>query len=161
MSAPIRFLSFGSTLALLVVTSIGCQTVSPTGSTKFDAAVAQQELEATQATPPSYIVEVRPSGGKRELVKFPLEGDQVVFDAIEGVNGFKRFRRRKTHVIRKNLETGARVKLKVRENKGAIASTTDYAIHPNDRIIIEEDPTSPVGELLEVVSGPVDRMMGR
>ncbi len=160
MSAHIRFLSYVSTLALLVVSSIGCQTVSPTGSTKFDAAVAQQEVGAAQAIP-SYIVEVRPSGGKRELVKYPLEGNITVYDAIDEVNGFKRFRRRITRVIRKNSETGARVKLQVREDKHGITPGTDYAIHPNDRIIIEEDPTSPVGELLGAVSGPIDRMMGR
>jgi hypothetical protein len=159
MIAQTRFLSLFASLALLVATSVGCTTLSLNGSGKLDASVAESEIETPQ-NGPFYLVEVRSLGDSPKVVKYPYRGDETVYNAIENIGGFKRFRRRTTHVIRKNEETGVRLKMEVREDKKGITIDTDYALHPNDRVIVEEDGTTMFHDAIGQVTGPLDRFLG-
>jgi hypothetical protein len=132
----------------------GCQTMNAEFSNLFG-----EEPSVTAAPPaspdgPKFFVEFRDDGRKPILVPVPLTDVLYVQQALEQTGALKRYRRAKIELYRQ-LPQGGGHKLPIELDRGKrqVPTGSDYALHPNDRIVITEDTSTIVDDMLESLTG--------
>jgi hypothetical protein len=147
--------SFPVLLALLAATS-GCA-VAPvslgTFTTAFDSWMPSGGRKLTEDEPRFY-VELRPSIGAKVRKVYPLDRDLVLQDAVELASATSRFANMNIYIYRTD-ETGKRAKFGADFDlaKRRVKYETDYAIHPGDTIVFEEDSSSALSDTLDRMTG--------
>ena len=148
--------------AMLLCGGLGCQTTTAELSTVFGEppAVAHSPAEASDDGP-KYFIEFRDDGRKPKLIPIPLASVTYVQQALEQSGAFKRYRRAKIELYRQ-LPQGGGHKLPIEYDRGErrVPSGSDYALHPNDRIVITEDTSTIVDDMLETLGGPAKGQSG-
>lgn len=133
----------------------GCQTMNPGLAQIFHDVPPPAETAAAgaAATPvaeiPKFYLELRADGRKPELVAMPLSGAMFIQQALDESGVSRRFGRMKIELYRK-LSGGGGHKLDIAYDraKHQVPAGSDYAIHPNDRIIVTEDTSNMFDDML-------------
>ena len=143
--------------AILLGSVSGCQTMTP----EFSGIFGEEPSVATTPPPttdgPKYLVEFRDDGRKPILVPIPLTGVTYVQQALEQTGALKRYRRAKIELYRQ-LPQGGGHKLPIEYDRGndKVPSESDYALHPNDRLVITEDTSTVLDDMLGSLNGAVN-----
>jgi hypothetical protein len=140
----------------LVITILGgisgCQTMTTEFSNLFGEEPLAAAAPPTNTDGPKFLVEFRDDGRKPILVPIPLTSVIYVQQALEQTGAFKRYRRSKIELFRQ-LPQGGGHKLPIECERGKVPSGSDYALHPNDRLVITEDTSTIMDDMLESLSG--------
>jgi hypothetical protein len=137
--------------------STGCSMFQPRMSPELNAQVTPNGVEDGKLAPPpgNFTVEVQPAGGKPVAKEQPLVGPLTVQEALEHTKANQRFSKFKLELHRP-LPDG-RIHCMVLEydrQKKLVDPEYDYTIQPGDRLIVEQDTTTFVDEMLDAVSIP-------
>jgi hypothetical protein len=145
-------------IAASVLAGAGCQTLDPNLVSLFTEGSDAAAVAATPATKDAgeqYYVEFRPDGGKPTVVAKPLNDVTFVQQALEQSGAIKRFPRIKVDVYRQLPEGGGhRIPISYDRRNRRVAAGTDYAIHPRDRIVVTEDTSTVLDDMLETLGMP-------
>jgi hypothetical protein len=135
--------------AMMVFLCCGCQML-PFGAGDSAKLVDDQP----QAPPQTFAIEYRPHGGKIKRVEFPLEPDMTVQDAVDQHKIGRYFRRESIDVMRPIPESREPLKMAIAWNggKSRVAHSTNYALHPRDTILVTEDTTTVIDDMLESIN---------
>lgn len=147
---PFLRVSFAAASLLCVLLS-GCQTFNAELNSLFGQ--EPQAAPAQVAADPNgqkYYVEFRGDGQKPILVPYPLADAMVIQQALDRSNAFKKYRRAKIELYRQ-LPGGGGHKLPIEYDRGQrkIPPACDYALHPNDRIVVTEDTSTVLDDMLD------------
>jgi hypothetical protein len=110
----------------------------------------------------SYTIEVRARGCKPQETQVAIQGDETVQKAIEHVGANRRFKGLEVALVRVTQLTGKEEILKVPYSRRTrnIDILHDYAVLPGDRVMIVEDNTTVVDEMLDSMPGPLQGLLG-
>lgn len=113
----------------------------------------QASLQAQQAQ--SITVEIRPDRKKVEITSLTLEPGMTLQQSLEKVGVTKRFRRMDIDVMR--MAGGERQKLEAKYDHAhdSVNPLYDYAIYPGDHLVIVEDPSTALDDMLNAVLVPL------
>ena len=134
----------------------GCQTMNTELTSIFGAEPAIANAPPPPADGTKFFVEFRDDGRKPILVPVPLTNVTYVQQALEQTGAFKRYRRAKIELFRQ-LPQGGGHKLPIEYDRGKnqVPSGADYALHPNDRLVVTEDSSTIIDDMMESLSGAV------
>jgi hypothetical protein len=144
-------------VSLISLASLGCSTII--GSAGLDLAELPGEAEVADLA--RCFVVFQPMSGRPEVVEVPLGEAATVQTALDHAKADKRFRRMKIHVLRRAAAPGRgpgqlqKMNVEYNTRRDAVVVEYDYAIYPNDRIIVEEDPSTVVDDMLKGVAGRI------
>lgn len=133
--------------------------VSATGCNVVDAS---KSLFATNANPtanasvagPTAVVEYRSSNGATKSVAVPVDGDDFhVQQLMDKTGAFRKFSRSEVELQRKTPQ-GRQTKMSVSYDRGnrRIEPQCDYQVLPGDVLVVTEDPTNLLDDMLGKVS---------
>jgi hypothetical protein len=125
-----------------------------------DSSATTASANATSIAPegPTYQIEFREEGRQPQLVQLPLPEVLYIQQALEQSGAIRRFRRMKIELYRKLPNGGGhRLDIPFDRSKRRIPSAGDYAIHPNDRIVVTEDASTIVDEMLDTLGQPFEK----
>jgi len=112
------------------------------------------EADVAQMTPdgansPMFTVEIKPESGSVQQFDRPLTGEVWLQDVVTQSGAPKRFRRMNIEVQRRSANgQWAKMKAEVDRRTKKITIETDYAIHPGDRIVIVQDTSTAIDDVL-------------
>ena len=145
-------------LAAILTLAGGCTalTINGSGDTLPEApspSSEQASLQAQQAQ--SITVEIRPDRKKVEITSLTLEPGMTVQRSLEKAGVIKRFRKMDIHVMR--MAKGERQKLEAKYDHAhdSVNPLYDYAIHPGDHLVIIEDASTALDDMLNAVLAPL------
>lgn len=142
--------------ALLVVAA-----ASGSGCSVFKPAVSDDpraELSKTGGGPvgpvSKYTVELHPESSQPTRVERSLTGPVTVQQALKETEALEKFRR-STLELHRPLANGAVHRMTVEYDRAAkmVAPEFDYALQPGDRLIVKEDPSTVLDDVLEQTLG--------
>lgn len=116
----------------MLTVSSGCASLSSWSPTKPVADAA------TYPPPTTIAIEYHPHGGKVKVVDVPFEEGQTIQAALEKHGAHKKFRRSFID-LQRTPKGGMPHKMPIDFKSGQVGHSTNYDLHPNDRIIITED----------------------
>jgi hypothetical protein len=140
---------------LIGLAASGCQTLD----SNLAAVLAEPTAEPARAAAPEsgdavYYIEFRPDRKKPVIVGVPLNEVTYVQGALEKSGALKKFRRAKIEIYR-HLPQGGGHKIPIDYNRRnrRVESGTDYAIHPRDRIVVTEDTSTVLDDMIDSMGG--------
>ena len=123
------------TAVLMISTACGCASLP---GLKSDKSIA----EAAAYPPPStFAIEYDPQYGKSKTVDVPLEEGMTIQSALKKTGADKKFRRAFID-LQRTPKGGMPHKMAIDYKSGQVGHSTNYDLHPNDRIIVTEDPST-------------------
>jgi len=146
---------------------MGCAALDTTRQLQLPLVSPADKAVQTETTPSTLhcTVVLQPSGSPPETMKMPLSDSATVQTALDHVRAAKRFRKMDIHVFRTppNHASGnaGLQKMNVQYDYVRRRATweSDYQLHPNDRVIIVEDPSNMLDEMLggltKAIGGPM------
>lgn len=128
----------------------GCTSVFP----KLDSKSITADVESTAPSTANYYVEMHPTLGKPKVFQGEISKPTTVQIALEESGALKNFSKMKVDVHRL-LPNGATHKLPVefKKNKKIVKYEQDYALHPNDRVVVQAESNSPIDKFVSQVFG--------
>jgi hypothetical protein len=103
-------------------------------------------------------VEIPGSLGKMKEVTVPVGPETRVQDALDAAKASKRFRNLDVVVIRavsNAMEPQLKLQCRFDHKTRRIGWESDYAILPGDRILVREDKSTPLDDVLGSLVGPM------
>jgi hypothetical protein len=145
---------------LLVAASAlaGCNAVDADKSLFADPRAKAGPMQESSAAS----VEFHPTGGKPLAVKVAIEGDSLhAQQALDKSAAWNKYGRMNVELARKTPQ-GRWTKMAVSCDRNArkVEPQCDYQIQPGDVLIVKEDPTTIVDDMLDRV-GPLRKMLNR
>lgn len=139
--------------ALLAVAAAGCSSIGAKG---LGGLLGQDDPPAAAEQTSAYQVLFVPHEGKPEQIQRTLSGTMHVQQALEQAGAYKKFRRIEVQLVRP-LPTGDFHRIPCEYDRGTkrITPEYDYALLPGDRIVVKEDPTNIVDDMLTSALGPL------
>jgi hypothetical protein len=139
-------------LALLPLATSGCVSMG-TFTTALDGWVPSGGRRLVEDEPRIF-VELRPSVGSRVRKAYPIDRDLVVQDALDLARASSKFAKMNVYVYRQD-PSGRKVKFGADYDvaKRRVKYESDYALHPGDTIVVEEDASNALTETLDRISG--------
>ncbi len=126
----------------------GCASLPTLG----DRDAIAPESQASE-NPPEFFVEMHPLFSKPKVYRGVIEAPITIQEALDLSNASKLVRAPEVDVYRQ-LPNGGTLKLPVEFNKKKrVKYEQDYALHPNDRIIVRSKPQSPLDKIANSVFG--------
>jgi hypothetical protein len=142
-------------IAAILSGLVGCSMFKEQATPKLTAEVTPGP--APNAPPPAkFVVEIRPEKGKPQAVEKPLADQTYVQTALEQTGALKKFKRVTVEVYRP-LPSGGWHKMNLefdRENH-RVPPEYDYAVLPGDRIVVTEDTTSVMDDMMQAALKPL------
>lgn len=110
----------------------------------------------------AYYVIFQPENGKAEQLERTLSGQLHVQDALSQVGAAKKYRRFTVELWRK-LPSGGIHKIPLEYDRGnkRVTPEFDYALMPGDRIVLREDPSTIIDDMLQSALGPLGGKFSR
>jgi hypothetical protein len=135
-------------LGLLLLAS-GCSTMLPNAA---DPAIPAENPVASAG---SFYVELHPAMGKPYIYKGELTGPVTVQMALEQSGATKKFRGMNVGLYRIVKENGRPLKLPVEYTYRTkqVMQHQNYALHPEDRLVVAAKTKNVVGEVLNALAG--------
>ena len=141
-------------LLTLVAAGSGCAALHANPSMDLtDASVVPASEGGTKTAAIS--LEVRASRGRPETQQLPLQGAMHVQDVLEQTNLTRRFRRMEIHVMRPIDDTLARLDIRYEHQAGRVDPLYDYALHPGDHLVVIEDTSTILTDMLDSLPNPL------
>ncbi|MGE0756329.1 MAG: hypothetical protein AB7F89_02570 [Pirellulaceae bacterium] len=141
----------GLFVAACLVGLAGCQTLDANLGTLLGDTRAETPRSVTpDPGTPTYYIEFQPYQKKPILVAMPLNGVLYVQDALEQSGALKKFRRSQIEVFRQLPQGGGhKIPVKFDRGKRRVDPGSDYSVHPNDRIVVTEDTSTILDDMLQ------------
>jgi hypothetical protein len=144
-------------LALAACVSTGCAMLQPKPTTELTAEVKSNGTDGSKVeTPPgTFTVEVRPAKGKPIAKEQPLAGPLTVQEALEHTRANKKYKRFNLQLHRP-LPDGRIHSMVLEYDRAAkmVDPEYDYTIQAGDRVIVIEDPTTILDDVMKQISIP-------
>ncbi|QDU27564.1 hypothetical protein ETAA8_26520 [Anatilimnocola aggregata] len=142
-----------SGLLALSCLSTGCASLGKTALWGSKAEVVKgdaADVPGAAAPAGKFIVELRPVSGKARAIEHTIAGPLNVHDALVQAKVIKEYRRMKLELVRP-LPSGGWHRMPVEYDRTSkrVAAECDYAILPGDRLIVTEDPTTILGDMMD------------
>ena len=133
----------------LLLASSGCSTLPQTQNQILPAGAA----EATES-PGVYEVQLQGTFGKASTAQGVIDGPITVQTVLERSGAIKKFRNMEITVLRVVQNSGRGIKLPVdyQAGKKSVRPEQDYAIHANDRIMIQAISNSAIDKIVDSIS---------
>jgi hypothetical protein len=80
---------------------------------------------------------------------------------LEQTRLVKRFRRMDIHVLRPAGDQRAKLDVRYKHSDGQVDPLYDYALHAGDHLVVMENTTTVLDDMLNSVAGPARRAIGR
>ena len=143
----------GLLLALLTTTTLasGCQGMLQGFAPDLgETAVAETNSDGI------YIIEVRSGGGKPDTETLALSEGMTINQALEQAGVTKRRGDWDIELIRTNPDSGMRHKMNVSYDakERRVPIEQDYAIYPNDHLVVNQIASNPLGDMFGNLFGP-------
>ncbi len=130
----------------------GCNIFAPNMGSEFPDGIAsiEQFREEQKLPENTYVVEVRTNGKDPVRVVAPWENGMVLQDMVDATNMSRRFRRFDVEIERRTSKGLQRLPMRnaYDHSEKRMDPAHDYAIHPGDMIIVTEDTTSALSDML-------------
>jgi len=148
---------FSAAISCLAVVASGCSTIG-TGETSVSDLPGKGPDAWTGLQQPageSITTEIRPAGKEPELGNMPLVGIVRIQEALDQIGATKRFRRVNVRLMRD--ARGARQKLDIKcdQTNGRVEPHYDYVLHPGDHLVVSEDSTTALDDMLQSITGAI------
>ncbi len=138
-------------VATFAMACTGCVSVFPNLNTSAVPAVTNPETVANATA--NYYVEMHPVLGKPKVYTGVISKPTTVQEALEASGALKEYPAMLVDLHRR-LPNGASHKLPVEFKKGKqVKYEQDYALHPNDRIVVQAKSNSPLDKIVVQVFG--------
>jgi hypothetical protein len=152
-------------VAAIAVLGSGCSALSTQRDGRVDsnpALAANPEGVVPAVAPAMFSLEVRTAGKKKpEIQQLPLPGTMHVQEVLEQNGLVKRFRRMNIQVVRATGGDRAKLDIKYDHSTRSVDPLYDYAIHPSDHLIVTEDTTTALDDMLNSLAEPLGPALGR
>jgi hypothetical protein len=102
-------------------------------------------------------LEVRAAGEKPEVGQVTLRDAMHIQDVLEQTELVKRFRRMDLHVLRVHGDQRQKMESKYRHEDGHVDLLYDYLLYPGDHLVVVEDTSNIIDDMLGTVSGSLGR----
>lgn len=137
----------------LSCTLSGCSTLNLFGSKQLPFGAAS--VEAPKTPPAKFVVEKHSKFGAPKTFEGTLSDQLTVQSALKAAGVRRIGRGMKIEVYRRVADTGRVIKLPVEYDarKKAVKMEQDYAIHPNDRIVIRQNSNSGLDKAVSKIFG--------
>lgn len=115
----------------------------------------------TGPAPGQCAVEVKSAGGKVEVGHLDVPADATVQSVLEKTKANRKFSRVKVDLQRK-LPSGEWHKMGVDYDSGArqVDPLHDYHVQPGDRVVVTEDTSNGLDDLMKNQTGPLSGLFG-
>jgi hypothetical protein len=115
----------------------------------------------TGPAPGQCAVELKAAGGKTQVGHLDLAPDATVQSVLDKTKAHKKFSRA-TVALHRKLPSGEWHKMEVEYDPGKhlIDPLHDYHVQPGDRVVVSEDTTSGIEDLMKDNSGPFSALFG-
>ena len=150
-------------LLALACAQSGCSTLQPTSWSLLGSKHPATETTEQGVAQDTFVVELRSANGKQKVAKQPLQENMTLQQAMEKMNGFRRFSRFFIELHRPLPDGGMhRMNVDYATATKKIEPEFDYALRPGDHIVITENPESILDDAMNAVLEPIglDRMRG-
>ena len=98
-------------------------------------------------------MEMRQAGKKPEMRQMPLVGVLRVQQALEEVGAVKRFRRMNVRVMRPERDQRQKLEVRYDHRSRSVEPLYDYVLHPGDHLVVSEDKTTALDDMLQSATG--------
>jgi protein involved in polysaccharide export with SLBB domain len=88
-----------------------------------------------------------------KVEELPLEEGMTVGDALEKAKANKRFRRATVDIQRTHNGITHKMPVDFSNGNHRVSHSTNYALHPRDRVLVTEDTSTIVDDLMQKVLG--------
>lgn len=143
-------IAYGMCVVVTLLAANGCATFH---LTKSDVAPPVEKVAEQYPPVPMVAVECHGSNGKVKVEEVPLEEGMTVGDALEKTKANKRFRRATVDVQRTHNGNTHKMPIDFNNGNHRVSHSTDYALHPRDRILVTEDNSTIVDDLMQKLMG--------
>jgi hypothetical protein len=115
----------------------------------------------TAPGPGQCAVELKAAGGKVQVGHLDLAPDATVQSVLEKTKANRKFSRA-TVALQRKLDSGEWHKMDVQYDPGAqrVDPLHDYHVQPGDRVVVTEDTTSGIEDLMKDQMGPFSGLFG-
>ncbi|MEX1042252.1 MAG: hypothetical protein WDZ51_16590 [Pirellulaceae bacterium] len=151
-----RLPTFTLPALLMVLSGLGCQTFSNSGP---DVA----EVGGDMPQQPMIMVEMQSGESTQKSVKLPLASAPTLQAAVEQSKADHRFKRFHIAISRLPQNSGGQPQTLVSKYdhvSNKIPFDSDYALRPGDRVVIVEDKSSVVDDMLGSFLNPMRALTG-
>lgn len=135
---------FATVLILGIVISCGCSVLPHASSTDL-----ADEMQADQAAPANYYVEMHPSFGKPKIYTGTITEPTTVQTALELSGAYESVRRPQVDLYRVLPGGQPPLKLPVGLKGKLVRYEQDYAVHPNDRIVVRQTSHNALDKIVD------------
>ena len=142
-------------VAAILSCFVGCSMFKEQTTPKLNSEITKGP--APDAPPPAkYTVEIRPENGKPQAVEKTLTDQTYVQTALEQTGAAKKFQRATIEVFRP-LPSGGwhKMNLELDKDTHKVPPEYDYAVLPGDRIVVIEDTTTIMDDVMERALRPL------
>ncbi|MDP6558317.1 MAG: hypothetical protein QGF59_18750 [Pirellulaceae bacterium] len=131
---------------------------SSTNTPPADPLATADEGTKDASDAPSCYVEIRASGKEPKKIRMSLDDATHVQKVLEHTGLVKQFRNMYIELSRK-LPDSSRHKLEVRYDakRNHVISAFDYALHPDDLLVVRQDSSTSFDRMLKKLAGPLAR----
>jgi hypothetical protein len=104
-------------------------------------------------------VVIQPARGKPQVMQVPITEGDTVQTALDHTKVTRRFRRMNIHVLRSPRGQAAspaqvqKMQVEFDRKHREVKVEYDYALYPNDRIVVEEDTSTALNDMVEKLAG--------
>ena len=135
-------------LGLITAGLSGCASFPTLG----DRDAIATESQPTE-NPPEFFVEMHPIFAKPKVYRGVISAPVTIQEALDQ-SKYRKIVRSPVVDLYRQLPNGGTLKLPVEFNKKKrVKYEQDYALHPNDRIIVHSKPQSPLDRIMDSVVG--------
>lgn len=145
-----------SAIVVLVALSTGCVSLDLSGLTEGGAFGAKPPKPTVPPGGPMVTVEFHSAGASKvKAVQLPLEPGMTVQDAVDKAKAGKHFRRVTIDLMRTHAQSGEPHKMQIAfdDAKDQVAHSTNYSLHPNDRLMVTENTNTVIDDMLSSFLG--------
>ena len=136
-------------LLLAISTLAGCTAMHTMAENSIPLATDPQT-----AGTPSISMEIRAAGKKPRIETVTLDGSMTVQQSLEKTNLTKAFRRMDIQILRMAGDQRLKMDVKYEHNQAQVDPLYDYALHPNDHVIVREVTKTTLDDMMESL-GPL------
>ena len=154
-------LSCRKSLHLLMLSLVAVSVVSFTGCSSFLFSI-ETEGEKTAIAPgtPHCVVQMQGEGWKKtKQIQQPISENMTIDQLLDAIKAKQKFRNMEIDIFRQIPNGGGVHKMAVnfRASNKNVSPEHDYAIHPNDQIIIRQVVDTPLDNFVDTMFPPANR----
>ena len=160
MASDLAHLLQTCSLLFVSVMATGCATLAPDFEGLLTGFVGSEPESIAEPLPPNIpraTVVMVASGEQPVAVQYPLHEDAFIQGVLEKTGLGDRFRRMDIELYRQTPTGTHRLEIKYDRNEHQVPPMYDYALRPGDRLVVKEDTSNTLDDMLEAISLPFGR----